>query len=113
MAEEKRHGLLIDYEYCTGCYTCQVACAQEYRRPKDQIGMQVIETITMLPNGRPYLAFIPFPTENCTLCAGRTRKGLEPTCVKHCMANVIRHGPVEELAKDFIKKRRMVLWAPR
>jgi Fe-S-cluster-containing dehydrogenase component len=110
---QERYGLLIDYEYCTGCYTCQVACAQEYSRPKDQIGMQVIETITMLPSGKPYLAFIPFPTENCTLCVGRIRKGLEPACVKHCMANVIKHGSIEELSKGVNEKSRMVLWAPK
>ena len=111
MPEKTRYGLLIDYEYCTGCFTCQVACAQEYKRPKEQVGMQVIETITMKPNGKPYLAFLPFPTENCNLCAGRTSLGEEPSCVKHCMANVIRHGPLVELSKE-MKKGRMVLWAP-
>jgi len=28
MARSPEFGLLIDYEYCTGCHTCQVACAQ-------------------------------------------------------------------------------------
>jgi len=109
---ETKYGLLIDYEFCTGCFTCQVACAQEYLRPRDILGMQVIETIQMLPNGKPYLSFIPFPTELCSLCVGRIRKGLEPACVKHCMAKCIKHGPVEDLAKE-MKKGRMVLWAPR
>lgn len=113
MRKGTRYGLLIDYEYCTGCFTCQVACAQEYKRQKGQIGMQVIETITTLPNGKPYLTYVTFPTELCNLCAGRTSRGLEPTCVKHCMANCIRYGPIEELAKEMTKKGRMVLWAPR
>lgn len=113
MSEGAKYGLLIDYEYCTGCFTCQVACAQEYRRPKEQVGMQVIESITMLPDNRPYLTYIPFPTELCSLCVGRTSKGLEPACVKHCMADCIRHGPIEELAKEMTKKGKMVLWAPR
>jgi Fe-S-cluster-containing dehydrogenase component len=113
MEKRTKYGLLIDYEYCTGCFTCQVACAQEYKRKKDQIGMQVIETITMLPNNRPYLAFIPFPTELCNLCAGRTSLDIEPACVKHCIAECIKHGPVEELAKEMTKKGRMVLWTPQ
>ena len=112
MTKRNKNGLLIDYEYCTGCFACQVACAQEYRRPKGIVGMQVIERVQMLPNGRPYLCYIPFPTELCSLCESRTSKGLEPACVKHCMAKCIRHGPVEDLAKEMIK-RRMVLWAPR
>jgi len=112
MSKETRYGLLIDYEYCTGCFACQVACAQEYRRPKEIVGMQVTEMVQMLPNGKQYLSFIPFPTELCSLCASRTRRGLEPAGVKHCMAKCIKHGPIEDLAKEMIKAR-MVLWAPR
>ena len=113
MSKGTKYGLLIDYEYCTGCFTCQVACAQEHRRPKGIVGMQVTETVQMLPNGRPYLSFIPFPTELCSLCVSRTSQGLEPACVKHCMAKCIKHGPIEDLAKEMTKKGRMVLWAPR
>jgi len=111
MSRGAKYGLLVDYEYCTGCYACQVACDQEYRRPKDMLGMQVIETVQMLPNGKPYLSFIPFPTELCSLCASHTREGLEPACVKHCMARCIKHGPIEDLAKQ-MNKQRMVLWVP-
>ena len=89
-----------------------MACAQEYKRPKEQIGMQVIETITVKPNGNPYLTYIPFPTENCNLCIGRIANGLKPACVKHCMANVIEYGTIEELSKK-IDKPRKVLWAPK
>jgi Fe-S-cluster-containing dehydrogenase component len=112
MSRGTRYGLLVDYEYCTGCFACQVACAQEYHRPEGIVGMQVTEMIQMLPNGKPYLSFIPFPTENCSLCASRTRNRLEPACVKHCMAKCIKHGPIEDLAREMTKKERMVLWAP-
>jgi len=39
--------------------------------------------------------------------------GLEPACVKHCMASCIKYGKIEELAQEMGKKPRMVLWAPR
>ena len=114
MAEKKsRMGMLIDYEYCTGCHACEVACAQEYGWEAGMSGMRVTEMIQPLPKDRAYLAFIPFPTETCSLCAGRTRKGLKPACAQTCMANVIQHGPIEELAKEMQKKSRMVLWAPK
>ena len=112
MKNRTRYGLLIDYEYCTGCYTCQVACTQEYRWPAGMGGMQVIETVQQLPSGKAYLAFIPVPTKLCTLCAHRTRKGLEPACVKHCMARCMKYGPIEELAKEMAKKAKTVLWSP-
>ena len=111
MSKGTKYGLLIDYEYCTGCFTCQVACAQEYRRPKEMVGIRVTEMVQMLPNGRPYLSFIPSPTELCNLCVSRTSQGLEPACVKHCMARCIKHGPIEKLAKE-MTKGRMVLWSP-
>jgi Fe-S-cluster-containing dehydrogenase component len=114
-ARKRRHeyGLLIDYEYCTGCHTCEVACCQEYGWPAGMGGMKVIEMVEPLPNDKAYLAYLPFPTELCVLCAARTRKGLEPACVQHCMAACMQYGRVEDLAKEMVRKPRMVLWVPR
>ena len=112
LTENTRHGLLLDYEYCTGCYTCQIACAQEYNWPAGMGGIRVIEMVQNMPSNKAYLAYLPFPTELCTLCAHRTREGLEPACVKHCMARCMKYGPVEELAKEMTKKARTVLWRP-
>jgi len=113
MAKRPKYGLLIDYEYCTGCYSCQVACCQEYGWEAGMSGMQVIESVQKLPNENAYLCFLPFPTELCILCSPRTKKGLDPACVEHCMANVIKWGPLENLAKELGEKPRMVLWSPR
>jgi Fe-S-cluster-containing dehydrogenase component len=113
MSKKPEYGLLIDYEYCTGCHTCQVACCQEYRWEAGMSGMQVMEIIQRLPKGKAYLNYLPFPTELCVLCASRTKKGLQPACVQHCMAGVIKWGPLTELAKELGQKPRMVLWSPR
>ena len=113
MPKKNEYGLLIDYEYCTGCYACQIACAQEYKWPEGMGGIQVIEIVQKLPKDKAYLAFVPFPTELCVLCKSRVQKGLEPACVKHCMAACMKYGRIEELAKEMKKKPRMVLWVPR
>lgn len=113
MAREIENGLLIDYEYCTGCYTCQVACCQEHGWEAGMSGMQVIEQVQKLPKGRAYLTYLPFPTELCVLCASRTKKGQQPACVQHCMAGCIRYGRINDLAEEMKKKPRMALWAPR
>jgi Fe-S-cluster-containing dehydrogenase component len=107
------HGLLIDYEYCTGCHTCEVACDQEHGWEAGMSGMKVIEVVQKLPNDKAYLAFVPFPTELCVLCAGRTRQGLQPACVQHCMAACMKYGRLEDLVKEMSEKPRQVLWAPR
>ncbi len=107
-------GLLIDYEYCTGCYACEVACAQEYKRqPGTTKGIRLIEIEQRLSKDKAYLTYLPFPTENCALCSHLTQKGGEPACVKSCMAACMRYGPIEVLAKEMGKKPRMALYAPR
>lgn len=111
-SEKAMCGLLIDYEYCTGCHSCVIACSQEYHWPAGMAGMKVMEVVEELPNDKAYLAYIPFPTELCVLCASRTKKGLEPACVQHCMANCMKYGRIEQLAEEMKKKARMVLWAP-
>lgn len=113
MSKEKEHGLLINYEYCTGCYTCAIACSQEYHWPAGMSGMKVMEVLESLPKDKTYLAFLPFPTELRVLCAGRRKEGLEPACVQHCMARIIKGGPVDELAAEMAGHKRMVLWKPR
>jgi Fe-S-cluster-containing dehydrogenase component len=113
MAEKPRYGLLIDYEYCTGCFTCQVACQQEYNWPAGMGGIRVNEIVQRLPKDKAYLTYLPFPTELCILCRPRTKKGLEPACVTHCMANCMTFGPIETLAEKMSAKPRMVLWAPK
>lgn len=106
------YGLLIDYEYCTGCHACEIACAQEYDWPAGMGGMRVTEMIQQLPGDKAYLAYLPFPTELCVLCAGRTAKGMKPACVQTCMSACMKHGRVEDLAKE-IDKPRMALFVPR
>lgn len=113
MGKKPGYGLLIDYEYCTGCHTCEIACAQEYGWPAGMGGIRIIEIVQQMPNEKAYLTFLPFPTELCILCRPRTKKGLSPACVTHCMANCMKYGKVEDLAKEIGGKPRMVLWAPR
>lgn len=112
--KKPEYGLLIDYEYCTGCHACEVACAQEFRRPAGIVkGIEVLEVEQKLPNNGAYLAYLPFPTELCVLCPHLTRKGRDPACVACCMADCMKYGRIEELAEHMGKKPRMVLWVPR
>lgn len=113
MSKHPEYGLLIDYEYCTGCHTCEIACSQEHNWPPGMAGIKVIEVIQKLPKDKAYLSYIPFTTELCVLCASRTKKGLEPACVQHCMAACMKYGRIEELAEEMREKPRMVLWVPR
>ncbi|MDP2916931.1 MAG: oxidoreductase [Dehalococcoidia bacterium] len=106
-----RKGLLIQYEYCTGCHTCEVACKQEHNYPVGIGGIKLNEIITEKPD-RIRIDYVPFLTEFCDLCAARTRRGEKPSCVKHCQAAIMWYGTVDELAKQMADKPRSVIQSP-
>lgn len=109
-----RYGLLIDYEYCTGCHTCEIACQMEHQIPVGKFGIQLAEIGPWQIEGDKWqYAYIPVPTELCNLCGERVAKGKLPSCVHHCQANVMKFGKVEDLAKEMEGKSRMVLFAPK
>ncbi|MGI5901160.1 MAG: oxidoreductase [Desulfitobacteriia bacterium] len=107
-----RKGLLIDYEYCTGCHTCEVACKQENNYPPGSWGIKINEIILEHPD-RVEINYLPFPTDLCNLCTKRTKEGKVPACVKHCQADCMRYGEVSELVKEMEKKPKTVLFAPK
>lgn len=109
-----RKGLLIDYEYCSGCHACEVACKQELNLPRGQRGIQVVEIGPMMMQGKLNLYYVPFPTPDCDLCLPRmAANGGMPSCVKHCPAGAMRYGDVGDLTRYLEGKPQTVLWAPK
>lgn len=105
------NGILVDYTFCTGCQACEVACKQEYGRKAGSVGgVKVMELIHELASGKLDITYYPFFTKACIFCAPRVKKGLVPACVKHCMAQVLTFGPVSELTKVSLDKRKSVIW---
>ena len=37
----KAYGLLINYEYCTGCKSCEMACSVEHDIPIGKFGIKL------------------------------------------------------------------------
>ena len=108
------NGLLIDYEYCTNCQSCEVACKEEHKIPVGQWGIRVLtDGPWECSDGKFNLYYIPFPTRLCDLCAERTAKGKQPSCVHHCLANVMRYGTVEDLARRMDGSMNQVLFVPK
>jgi Fe-S-cluster-containing dehydrogenase component len=105
-------GLLIHYDYCTGCHACEVACQQEHDYPAGKCGVVVTEYV-MPANRKPVaIDYLPFFTELCDLCAQRTADGEKPSCVKHCQAACMSYGPIPELVAEMEGKTRVVLFKP-
>ena len=108
-----KNGLLIDYYYCTGCKSCEVACAIEKGIPVGQYGIKVeqIGPWEYEPD-KWQLSYIPVPTEQCDLCASRVEAGKQPSCVHNCQADAMRFGTVAELVEMMGDRTRQVLWVP-
>jgi len=107
-----KNGLLIEYDYCTGCHTCEVACQQEHGYPAGKHGIKLTEYILETFEEKPSIYYLPFPTNLCDLCEDRTKTGEKPACVKHCQALCMKYGPIDELAKEMEKQPKTVLYSP-
>lgn len=107
------YGLLIDYEFCTNCGSCQVTCKEEHGYPVGKSGIQVhVDGPWKIDDENWNFNNWPIVTDLCDLCADRTAKGREPMCVHHCLANIISYGTVEELAKRLADKPKQFLVVP-
>ncbi len=107
-----QNGLFINYEWCTGCHACEVACKQEHNSPPGMGGIIVNEMVTQGPD-KVYVDFIPVPTRFCDLCLNRVKDGEVPSCVKHCQAYCMSYGSINDLAKVMKDKPRSVIFAPK
>lgn len=109
-------GILVDYEWCSGCHSCEVACSVELTHqgfPEGHCGVSIHEEgLYQIGEDAWTDIFMPIFTDLCDTCAKRRSLGEpEPTCVKHCQAHVLSFGDVEDLAKELAKKPKQVLYA--
>lgn len=109
-----RDGLLIEYEYCTGCQSCVVACKQEHDYPVGIGGIKLNEIVTggTSEEDRLRIDYLPFPTKYCDLCVERVGAGGEPACVKACQASTMWYGDLATLAKLMEAKPHSALFRP-
>lgn len=105
-----QYGLMIDYEWCTGCYSCEVACRNEHSLPLDKWGIKLTEIGPWKVGDRKWeWNYIPVPTDLCDMCADRVAKGKKPACVHHCQALCMEYGTIEELSKKMSEKGKKVM----
>lgn len=109
-----RYGILIDYEFCTGCHSCEVACKQELQLPTGQWGIKLAQDgPRKMLDGKWEYTYVPIPTSLCDLCEGRAQVGKLPNCVHHCQPGIMTYGTVDELIEKMAEKPKMVLFTPK
>lgn len=112
MSKSEVKALLINYEFCTGCHTCEVACKTEHNLENGQWGIKILQDgPRQLPDGKKWeYNYIPYPTSLCDLCADRVAEGRLPKCVHHCQAGVMEFGTVEEMAELILDRPNSVMF---
>lgn len=105
----KQYGLLVDYKYCSGCHTCELACQQENNYDPEILGIEVktLGPTKVSPKKWQY-DYIPVPTDFCNSCGARRAKDKLPSCVHHCQAGCLEFGKIEELAKKMTSEKMLL-----
>ena len=102
-----REVLVVDYEYCSGCHTCEIACQQEHGLEPDQYGIKLTQIGPDEIRPRKWqFEFIPVPTD---LCATRQGKGKLPSCVQHCQAGCLYLKKHDEIG-DLLEKKKVAVF---
>jgi anaerobic dimethyl sulfoxide reductase subunit B (iron-sulfur subunit) len=105
-------GILIDYHWCTGCHSCEMACQMEFGFPIGQGGIKVFEVGPwQIEEDKWQFDFAPIITDMCDGCTDRVAAGKLPTCVQHCQAHCMTYGRVHELIASLQDHRKQVLYS--
>lgn len=72
--------LLFNYEYCSGCKSCEIACRNHLRLGLGQWGMKVAEVKPFEVGDGNKMEWIyqPVPTKLCDGCEDRVAAGRSP-----------------------------------
>ncbi len=93
-----QYAMIIDYKYCTGCHTCEVACRQEKQiESQEEWGIKFAEFGPMRQGDEWYWDYVPVPSNLCDLCVDRIEEGKKPACAHHCLAKCMEVVSVDEV----------------
>lgn len=112
-------GILVNYEYCTGCHSCEIACKKHLGLPEGEWGIKLAEIGPFeygdAPTGHGKdhweWTWMPVLTKKCTMCEDRTSAGKMPMCVQHCQAWCMYYGELDELVGKIDPGSRYALLA--
>jgi len=94
----KKYALVIDYKYCTGCHSCEVACRHEKGiEDMEQWGIKLAEFGPQMMDGKWYWNYVAVPSSLCDLCEERIEAGKKPACAHHCLGQCMEAVKLEDV----------------
>ena len=108
-----KKGLLLNYRWCTGCHSCELACQVKNNLPPGQYGIKLNEVgpWEYAPKQWQY-SYFPVLTDQCNLCADRLAEDKLPSCVQHCQANCIQIIDAGEAAAILQESSKVLFMTP-
>lgn len=107
------YGILVDYMWCSGCRSCEIACQMEQGLPPERTGVKIFEVGPWRIEGERWQHdYMPVFTDECDLCRKRTDQGKAPSCVQHCQADILNFGKTEDLAAKLTGSKKQSLIVP-
>lgn len=93
--------LLFNYEYCSGCKSCEIACRNHLGLGLGEWGIKVteIKPFGISDGNEMEWIYQPIPTKLCDRCEDRVAEGKKPACVHTCLAFCIEYGTLEEMTE--------------
>jgi anaerobic dimethyl sulfoxide reductase subunit B (iron-sulfur subunit) len=105
-----KKALLVNYRWCTGCHSCELACQVKNNLPENQYGIKLnkVGPWEYAPKKWQY-SYFPVLTDQCNLCSDRLAKNKLPSCVHHCQANCLQILDVSDAAGIVAQNDKMLL----
>lgn len=89
--------MVIDYKYCSGCYSCEVSCHNEKELADEEYGIKVVEQRPVKLDGKWQWNFLPIPSHLCDKCVDRFDRGETAPCELHCLSKCLEIIPLEKV----------------
>lgn len=90
-------GMLVELDYCVGCYACQSACQNANQLPLTETYLRCILAKPEMVDGdmQSYMSPVPYDLTKCAACM--EREGGEAPCAKICIGAALHFGSADEI----------------
>ena len=105
-----REAMVLNYKWCTGCHSCEIACQRKNELPPGQYGIKLNQVGPWEYGDDQWVyAYFPVLTSQCNLCYDRKREDKLPACVHHCQANCLQIMNVEDAVRITTENPKMMM----